>query len=471
MRRKIKPEYLTAVAIERIAAEGKCIAKVNGQVIFVSGVAPGDVVDLRITKKKKNFLEAAPVHFHTYSAQRATPFCEHFSYCGGCKWQHITYENQLAYKQQEVIDQLTRIGKVALPEVMPIIASEKTRYYRNKLEYTFSNKRWITTEEIKSEQEIDRNGLGFHMPGQFDKVLDIHHCHLQEDPSNPIRLAVKAHAQANQLSFYDFFNHQGLLRNLIVRTSSTGEIMVIVQFGENDEAAIQALMQHLQITFPEITSLQYVINTKKNETFHDLEVVCFSGNPYITEKMENLQFRIGPKSFYQTNSAQAYNLYQVTRNFAGLTGTETVYDLYTGTGTIAQFVASKAKKVVGIEYVAEAIEDAKSNARLNNLSNCSFYSGDMKDLLNEAFILQEGKPDVIITDPPRAGMHPEVVQMLLQTGAQKIVYVSCNPATQARDLAMLDEAYAVTAVQPVDMFPHTYHVENVVLLEKRQELK
>lgn len=467
MRRKIKPEFLTEIAIERIAAEGKCIAKVNGQVIFVSGAAPGDVVDLRITKKKKKFLEAVPVKFHAYSAQRAKPFCEHFSYCGGCKWQHITYESQLAYKQQEVIDQLTRIGKVVLPEVSPIIPSDKTRYYRNKLEFTFSNKRWITSEEIQSEQEIDRNGLGFHMPGQFDKVLDIEHCYLQEDPSNPIRLAIKAYAQVNRLSFYDLLNHQGLLRNLIIRTSATGEVMVIVQFGENDAVAIQALMQHLQETFPEITSLQYVINTKKNETFHDLEVICFYGKPHISENMESLQFRIGPKSFYQTNSLQAYALYQVARNFARLTGGETVYDLYTGTGTIAQFVAAQAKKVVGIEYVAEAIEDAKTNARLNGLDNCFFYSGDMKDLLNEAFILREGKPDVIITDPPRAGMHPEVVQMLLRTGASKIVYVSCNPATQARDLAIMDETYAVRAVQPVDMFPHTYHVENVVLLEKR----
>lgn len=467
MRRKIKPELLTEIAIERMAAEGKCLARVNGQVIFVSGVAPGDVVDLRIVKKKRNYLEGAPVKFHTYSEQRAEPFCQHYSTCGGCKWQHIDYQHQVAYKQQEVVDQLTRIGKVDLPPISPILSSDKTREYRNKLEFTFSNKRWLTREEIAQGDDINRNGLGFHMPGQFDKVLNIQHCHLQEDPSNAIRLAVRDYALSHGFTFYDLVNHGGLLRNLIIRTSSTGEIMVIVQFGENNPADIQKIMDYIHGSFSEITSLNYVINTKKNETFHDLEVVCYKGAPYITEKMENLAFRIGPKSFYQTNSSQAYALYKVARDFAGLTGEEIVYDLYTGTGTIAQFVASQAKKVVGIEYVTEAIEDAKTNAQLNGLSNCHFYAGDMKDLLNHELIQKEGRPDVIISDPPRAGMHPDVVQTLLQIAPHKIVYVSCNPSTQARDLALLDAAYAVKAVQPVDMFPHTHHVENVVLLEKR----
>lgn len=467
MRRKIKPELLSAIPIEKIAAEGKCIAKINGQVIFVSGVAPGDVVDLRIVKKKKNFLEAVPVKFHAYSEKRETPFCEHFSQCGGCKWQHISYNSQLEYKQQEVVDQLTRIGKVALPPISPIIASSQTQYYRNKLEFTFSNKRWLSTDEIKSDNVINRDGLGFHLPGQFDKILDIKHCYLQETPSNEIRLALKKFALDHQLEFYDIQQNTGLLRNLVIRTSSVGEIMVIVQVGQNKEREIQAIMTFLHKEFTQISSLNYVVNTKKNETFHDLEVVCFAGKPYISEKMEDFQFRIGPKSFYQTNSMQAYELYKVARNFAGLTGNETVYDLYTGTGTIAQFVSRQAKKVVGIEFVEAAIEDAKSNAKLNGIDNCFFYAGDMKDILSEEFINKEGKPDVIITDPPRAGMHADVVNTLLSIGAQKIVYVSCNPATQARDLALLDADYEVKAVQPVDMFPHTYHVENVVLLERR----
>lgn len=467
MRRKISAELLTAIPIEKIAAEGKCIARVNGQVIFVAGVAPGDVVDLKIVRKKKNFLEATPVNFHSYSDKRATPFCEHFSQCGGCKWQHISYGTQLAYKQQEVVDQLTRIGKVALPEISPIIASEKTQYYRNKLEYTFSNKRWLSTEEVKSEEVINRDGVGFHFPGQFDKILDINHCYLQEEPSNKIRLAIKDYAFKNNISFYGIQSNQGLLRNLIIRTSITGEIMIVLQVGEQNEKEIAGIMEYLQSSFPEITSLNYVVNTKKNETFHDLDVVCFAGKPYIEEQMEDLTFRIGPKSFYQTNSSQAYELYKVARNFAGLSGNEIVYDLYTGTGTIAQFVSKQAKKVVGIEYVEAAIKDAKTNATLNNIQNCVFYAGDIKDVLQNEFIEREGNPDVIITDPPRAGMHADVVNTLLSINAEKIVYVSCNPSTQARDLALLDQVYKVKAVQPVDMFPHTYHVENVVLLERR----
>ena len=466
MRRKIKQELLLEIPIEKFASEGKCVTRVKGQVIFVSEVAPGDVVDLRIIKKKKKFLEAVPVKFHSYSADRVAPFCEHFLSCGGCKWQHISYERQLGYKQQEVIDQLTRIGKVELPEIKPIIASKATKYYRNKLEFTSSNKRWLTSEEVQSEEDLNRDGLGFHMPGRFDKILDIKHCYLQPDPSNAIRLAIKEYAIEKKLTFYDIEEQHGLLRNVIIRTASTGEVMVIVQFGETS-SAIDPLMEFIEKEFPNITSLNYVVNEKKNETFNDLEVVCFSGSPFIVEKMENLQFRIGPKSFYQTNSDQAYELYQIARNFAVLTGEETVYDLYTGTGTIAQFVADKAKKVVGIEYVEEAIADAKQNAKLNNLTNCHFFAGDMKDMLTPEFIQKEGAPDVIITDPPRAGMHADVVNMLAATSAKKIVYVSCNPATQARDLALLDTFFEVKAVQPVDMFPHTYHVENVVLLERR----
>ena len=466
MKKFKKNIVIPEVLIDSVAAEGKCVGRHEGQVIFVAGVAPGDIVDLQIIKKRKSFLEGRAVKFHQYSNLRAEPFCRHFDLCGGCKWQHLQYETQLKYKQQQVTDNLQRIGKVALPVVSPILPSAETTFYRNKLEYTFSNKKWLTRQQIDSGEDVDRTALGFHMPGRFDKVLDMEECHLQPDPSNAIRLAVRDYAKEHEMEFYDLVGMHGLVRNLIIRTASTGELMVIMQFGRNDDA-IKGLMEHIQQQFPEITSLQYIINEKLNETYHDQEVVLFSGRDYIEEEMEGLRFRIGPKSFYQTNSLQAYTLYKVAREFAGLDGCQVVYDLYTGTGTIANFVARNAKKVVGIEYVPEAIEDAKINSRVNEIDNTIFFAGDMKDILTADFVVVHGRPDVIITDPPRAGMHPEVVETLLQIAAQRIVYISCNPATQARDLQLLDGAYKVSEVQPVDMFPHTHHVENVVLLEKR----
>ncbi|WP_017731337.1 23S rRNA (uracil(1939)-C(5))-methyltransferase RlmD [Nafulsella turpanensis] len=467
MKKLKKNEIIPAITIESVAAEGKCVGRYEGQVVFVADVAPGDVVDLRIIRKRKNFLEGRVEKFHHYSTLRETPFCEHFDLCGGCKWQHLQYDAQLKYKQQQVVDHLQRIGKVALPQIKPIIPSGETRYYRNKLEFTFSNKKWLTREQINSGgEELDRTALGMHMPGRFDKVLDLENCHLQPVPSNDIRLAVRTYAREHGLEFFDLIHMQGLVRNLIIRTASTGELMVIVQFGRYDDA-IEGLMHHLKEQFPQITSLQYIINQKLNETYHDQEVVLFHGKPYIGEEMEGLRFRIGPKSFYQTNSEQAYVLYKVAREFAGLDGSQVVYDLYTGTGTIANFVARQARQVVGVEYVPEAIDDAKVNAEINGIDNTKFFAGDMKDILTPDFVARHGQPDVVITDPPRAGMHPDVIQTLLQVAPQRIVYVSCNPATQARDLQLLDEQYKVSAVQPVDMFPHTHHVENVVLLEKR----
>ena len=436
-------------------------------VIFTEYTAPGDVVDMRIHKTKKNFAEATVLKFHSYSSERQDTFCEHFGICGGCKLQHISYDNQLKYKARQVKDNFERIGKIALPEIKPILASAKQTYYRNKLEYTFSNKRWLTREEIDTTGNINRDSLGFHVPGLFDKVVDVNHCYLQPDPSNAIRLEVKKYALENQLEFFDLRVQKGLLRILMLRTSSTGDIMALFQFFRNDEEAICGLLEHVKNTFPQITSLLYVINPKGNDTLNDLEIQTYHGKPYIEEKMEGLTFRIGAKSFYQTNSDQAYELYKITRDMAGLTGNEIVYDLYTGTGTIANFVAAKASKVVGVEYVEQAIEDAKVNSQINNISNTSFYAGDMKDVLNDEFIAKNSVPDVIITDPPRAGMHPDVIEMLLRIAAKRIVYVSCNPATQARDLALLDVKYEVKEVQPVDMFPHTHHVENVVLLQLR----
>lgn len=466
MRKKNKNIIIPEVLIDSVAAEGKCVGRHEGQVIFVAGVAPGDIVDLQIIKKRKNFLEGRAIKFHQYSDLRSEPFCRHFELCGGCKWQHLQYPAQLKFKQQQVTDNLQRIGKIALPGVKPILPSTQTTFYRNKLEYTFSNKKWLTREQIDSGDDVDRTALGFHMPGRFDKVLDMEECHLQPDPSNAIRLAVRDYARRHQMEFYDLVGMHGLVRNLIIRTASTGELMVIMQFGRSEES-IQGLMEHLKNSFPEITSLQYIINEKLNETYHDQEIILYSGRDYIEEEMEGLRFRIGPKSFYQTNSQQAYTLYKVAREFAGLDGSQVVYDLYTGTGTIANFVAPNAKKVVGIEYVPEAIEDAKVNSQVNGIDNTLFFAGDMKDILTADFVAEHGQPDVIITDPPRAGMHPDVVETLLKVAAQRIVYVSCNPATQARDLQLLDAAYKVSEVQPVDMFPHTHHVENVVLLEKR----
>lgn len=461
-----KKKVLEKVRIEGIAAEGKCIARVDEQVLFVPDVAPGDVVDVLITRKKPSFMEGRAMKFHEYSKDRVEPYCQHFELCGGCKWQHIPYELQLKYKHQQVIDNLERIAKVDLPEIQPILGSASTKYYRNKLEYTFTNWKWLTKEEIESGEEVNRSGLGFHIPGRFDKILDIETCYHQPDPSNAIRLSVRDYCLKHDLPFYDLVKKTGLLRNLIIRNSNQGDWMVIVQFAKEDQAN-EYLLNHISAEFPQATSLMYVINEKPNETFHDLEVKCFKGSPYITEEMEGIQFRVGPKSFYQTNAEQAYELYKVARDFAGLTSDAVVYDLYTGTGTIANFVAKDAKQVIGVEYVEAAIEDARVNSEINGIENTLFYAGDMKDLLNDEFLAKHDKPEVIITDPPRAGMHQDVVNMLLKIEAQKIVYVSCNPATQARDIALLDAKYKVTKVQPVDMFPQTHHVECVVLLELR----
>ncbi len=469
---KIKNKVLTSIQIEGIAAEGKCVARHEGKVLFVRDVAPGDVADLRIVRKKKSYLEAVPVHFHSYSSLRTEPFCSHFGTCGGCKWQHIQYQTQLQYKQKQVVDALERIAKVPLPAISPILSSDKTRYYRNKLEFTFTDQRWLTREEIESGQDLERRALGFHIPGRFDKILDIEHCYLQEDPSNDIRLSLKEFCIREDIPFFNLVEQTGYMRNLIIRTTSSGETMVIVQVAGDHPAWLNAVMNHLVRAFPDLTSLNYVINTKGNETFHDLEVVNVHGRDHILEEMtcaddpsKKLRFRIGPKSFYQTNSEQAANLYAIAMKFAALTGNEVVYDLYSGTGTIANYVAHKAKKVVGVEYVDAAVEDAHKNSELNGITNTSFFAGDMKDLLSEEFFAAHGRPDVVITDPPRAGMHEDVVKMLLKARPQRIVYVSCNPATQARDLSLLCKNYRLTAVQPVDMFPHTHHVENVVCLE------
>lgn len=468
-KQKKKPQFdiIRHIRIEEMAAEGKCLARHENLVIFVKDVAPGDVVDLRITKQKKNFLEAEPVHFHAYSDLRTEPFCEHFGVCGGCKWQHIGYDTQLYYKQKQVKDNLERIGKIGIKPIEPILSSAKTTYYRNKLEYTFSNNSWLTTEQIQSGQEYDRNALGFHIPGRFDKILDIKHCYLQPEPSNNIRLAVRQYAKQHGLVFFNMVKMEGFLRNLIIRTANTGDIMVIVQVHYEDNPALFGLLDHVKNSFPEITSLQYVVNPKGNETFHDLAVICYHGEPFIHEQMEDLRFRVGPKSFYQTNPDQAYALYKITRELAGLTGAEVVFDLYTGAGTIANFVARQCREVIGVEYVESAIIDAQLNSRLNNITNTKFFAGDLKDVLNDNFILEHGQPDVIITDPPRAGMHPDVVEKLNQIKAARIVYVSCNPATQARDLEGLSVNYEVSKIQPVDMFPQTHHVENVVLLTSK----
>ncbi len=470
-RKKKELPLLEKVTITDVAAEGKAVAKVNELVIFVPYVVPGDVVDLQVKRKKNHYAEAVAVKFHEKSPLRTEPFCSHFGVCGGCKWQCLSYEEQLKYKQKQVFDNLTRIGKVELPEFRPILGSEKTRFYRNKLEFTFSNKRWLTEEEVKQDVKYDQmNAVGFHIPGAFDKVLAIDKCWLQDDISNQIRNAVRDYAYAHDFPFFDLRTQEGLLRNIMVRTSSTGELMVVLQCKVTDDEGrrkMEEILQFMADSFPQITSLMYVINNKCNDTIGDLDVEVFKGNDHIFEEMEGLRFKVGPKSFYQTNSEQAYNLYKVAREFAGLTGNELVYDLYTGTGTIANFVARQARKVVGIEYVPEAIEDAKVNSALNGIDNTLFYAGDMKDILTNDFIAEHGRPDVIITDPPRAGMHNDVIDVILAAEPKRIVYVSCNPATQARDLQLLDGKYKVTAVQPVDMFPHTHHVENVVQLERR----
>ena len=485
MARKRKPlPLLENITIEAVAAEGKCITRVDDQVIFVPFCVPGDVVDLQVVKKKHKYCEAKVVRFIKKSDVRQEPMCEHFGICGGCKWQNLPYEEQIKAKQKQVEDQLTRIGKIELPEFRPIMGSVKTQEYRNKIEFGCSNKRWFTAEELaqlpqKEEETITslkerhaQNAIGFHITGAFDKIYPIKKCWLMDDLCNKIRNFVFEYADSHDYTFYDLREQHGLLRNMMIRNSNTGEWMVVFQFHydeEGDEQRALELMQQVADKFPQISSLMYVDNQKGNDTINDLDLILFKGNDHIFELMEDLKFKVGPKSFYQTNTEQAYHLYCVAREFANLTGNELVYDLYTGTGTIANFVAHKAKKVIGIEYVPEAIEDAKVNSQVNNIENTLFYAGDMKDILTNEFIAQHGRPDVIITDPPRAGMHPDVVNVILNAAPNRIVYVSCNPATQARDLQLMDDHYKVAAVQPVDMFPHTPHVENVVLLEKRSD--
>jgi len=458
-------ELLSSVLIEDIAAEGKSIARIEGKILFVPYAVPGDIVDVQVRTKRKGYMEGYITRMVTPSPDRIEPFCSHFGLCGGCKWQVLPYSLQLKFKQQQVIDQLTRIGRLELPETAPIIGSGQEREYRNKLEYTFSSKRWIESgTEAENLPEEERIGLGFHIAGLFDKVLDIKKCYLQHDLTNDIRLYVKRFAIEHHLPFFDLREQTGLMRNIIIRNSSTGEWMVTVVFAKREAKSIKLLMDALGSEFPQITSLNYIINEKKNDSVSDLDYTNYSGNDAIYEDMEGLKFRIGPKSFYQTNSEQAYRLYSVVRDFASLKGDEVLYDLYTGTGTIALFLASLVRKVVGIEYVPEAIEDAVVNARNNNITNASFYAGDMKDILTDMFIQENGKPDVIVLDPPRAGIHPDVAKVILHSSPDKIVYVSCNPASQARDLALMKDDYIIERVQPVDMFPHTHHVENVVLL-------
>jgi 23S rRNA (uracil1939-C5)-methyltransferase len=471
-RKRKELPLLESLEITTVAAEGNAIARYGDMVVFIPYGAPGDIADVKIDRKKHSYAEGHIERLVKPSELRVEPFCEHFGVCGGCRWQHLPYSEQLKAKQQQVEDALRRIAKVELPEITPILGSEQTREYRNKMEYTFSNKKWLTWEQMRSGEEFaDRDAAGFHIPGAFDKVLDINKCHLQDDLGNRLRLHVKAFAKENNLTFFDLRNQVGLLRTMMIRIASTNEVMVVLSFGEDNPEAISAVLNDLRNSFLEITSLMYVVNTKANDTIADLDIQLHSGRPYIEEEMEGLRFRIGPKSFYQTNSRQAYNLYKVAREFADLKGDELVYDLYTGTGTIANFIARQARKVVGIEYVEDAIKDAKLNAEVNGLDNTLFFAGDMKDVLTADFIAEHGRPEVMIVDPPRAGMHNDVVNVILDAEPQRIVYVSCNPATQARDLALLDVKYKVEAVRPVDMFPHTHHVENVVKLVRRTETK
>ncbi len=468
-RKKKTKQLFEEVEITGAGSKGKSIAKApDGKVIFVKNAVPGDVADIQTYKKRRAFYEGEAVNIVSYSDKRVEPECQHFGTCGGCKWQNMGYEHQLAFKENEVINNLKRIGKVELPEITPILGSEDIYFYRNKMEFSFSNNRWMTLDEIKSDVEItDKDALGFHIPGMWDKILDIKKCHLQEDPSNAIRNSVKEFALKHNLDFFDVRKQEGLLRTLMIRTASTGEIMVLIQFYKDDKEQRELLLDYIAETFPEITSLQYVINDKGNDTIYDQNVICYTGRDHIFEEMEGLKFKINAKSFYQTNSKQAYNLYKITREFADLSGDELVYDLYTGTGTIAQFVAKKAKKVVGIESVPEAIEDAKKNAQFNEINNVDFFAGDMKHVFSQEFIEEHGQPDIIITDPPRDGMHKDVVAQILNIKPKRIVYVSCNSATQARDLELMNAYYKVTKTQAVDMFPQTHHVENVVCLELR----
>ena len=466
MARKTRQIFEKILLIDA-GAQGVAVGKSeDGRIIFVKNAVPGDVVDIEIRKKKRNYLEGVALHFHEYSDKRVTPVCQHFGVCGGCKWQNLGYEHQLFYKQKEVENNLRRLGGIQLPEITPICGSKAIYNYRNKMEFSFSNAKWLTQEEVDSQEPItDRNALGFHIPGMWSKILDLKECHLQAEPSSSIRTAVRQYCIDNQLEFFDVYNQDGFVRSMMIRTSSTGEVMVLFQFFREDKAQREGLLNFVKDNF-EITSLLYAINPKQNDSLYDLDVKLFSGRDHIFEEMEGLQFKIGPKSFYQTNSEQAYELYRLTREIADLQGDEIVYDLYTGTGTIAQFVSKKAKKVIGVEAVPEAIASAKENAERNGIQNCTFYCGDMKDIFTEEFIAQNGHPDVIITDPPRDGMHKNVVEQILKVAPEKVVYVSCNSATQARDLALMKEQYKVTHVQPVDMFPQTHHVENIVLLEK-----
>jgi len=468
MRKKKAKQIFESLEVIDTAAKGKTVAKApDGRVIFLSNAVPGDVVTIETYKKRKAYYEGKAIHFHQFSDKRTTPKCEHFGVCGGCKWQHMSYENQLIFKEKEVKNNLLRLGKIDVAEFIPILGSKESYNYRNKMEFSFSSHRWLTLEEINSDIELtDKNALGFHIPGMWDKILDLNTCHLQADPSNEIRTKIRAFAIKNNLSFYNLRAHQGLLRTLMIRTASTGELMVMIQFGENNKEEIELVLSYIKQEFPEITSLQYAVNLKQNDSIYDLDIQCYSGRDYIVEEMEGLHFKIQAKSFYQTNSKQAYELYKITRDFAQLTGDEIVYDLYTGTGTIAQFVAKQAKKVIGIESVEDAIKDAKENATTNKIDNVSFHVGDMKNVFSDDFIQIHGAADVIITDPPRVGMHKDVVEQLIKAAPKRIVYVSCNSATQARDLDLLKGHYSTIKSQAVDMFPQTHHVENVVLLEK-----
>jgi 23S rRNA (uracil1939-C5)-methyltransferase len=461
----VKGTIIENLLVIDMADEGKAVCKQDGMVIFVDKAVPGDVIDVKIRKVNKSFLEGSVERLVTPSPSRTTPFCKHFGTCGGCKWQYLNYEMQLQFKQKLVFDAMQRLGKIENPIVLPIIGSKYERFYRNKLDYSFSDRKWLTNAEMKVDEPQFEPGLGFHIPGKFDKVLDIHECFLQPEPSNEIRLKVRAYCIQNELTFMNIRKREGMMRGLIIRNTLKGDLMVIVMVFHDNEDKLNGLLEYLKTTFPQITSLLYVINNKANDTIHDQDIKVYHGEPFITEEMEGLQFRIGPKSFFQTNGSQAYELYKVAREFAGLTGNEHVYDLYTGTGTIANFVANQAKSVVGIEYVKEAIDDAHLNSSLNKITNTKFFAGDIKDMLTESFVSEHGTPDVIITDPPRAGMHGDVVEQLVKLAVPRIVYVSCNPATQARDIDMMSSIYTVKKMQPVDMFPHTAHVENVALLE------
>ena len=470
MSRKKKFHLFENIEVVDTAAKGKSVAKSpDGRVVFLSNAVPGDIVDIRTGRKRKSYYEGKAVKFHHLSEKRVDPVCEHFGLCGGCKWQHMNYQDQLSYKQKEVTNNLVRIGHLELPEITPIAGCEKIYFYRNKMEFSFSDSRWLTEEELKSDIEFeDKNACGFHIPGMWDKILDVNKCHLQEDPSNAIRNSVKKFALENEITFFNPRHKTGMLRTLMIRISSTGEIMIVIQFFEDDKEKRELLLHHIAETFKEITSLQYIINEKGNDSIYDQDIILFQGRDHIFEEMEGLKFKINAKSFYQTNSSQAYELYKIARDFADLQGDEIVYDLYTGTGTIAQFVASKAKKVIGVESVPQAIEDAKENARFNGIDNTVFYDGDMAKVFTQEFIEQNGHPDLIITDPPRDGMHQKVVAQILQILPEKIVYISCNSATQARDLALMKEDYVIEKSQAVDMFPQTHHVENVVLLKRRK---